>query len=67
MHSIEPWRLRQLCHELLVEVFAVVKGTDTAAAMSGEPGLRIEGVYPTDLPTTAPGGWTGHAKLAIEI
>ena len=50
-----------------MEVFAVVKGTDTAAAMSGEPGLRIEGVYPTDLPTTAPGGWTGHAKLAIEI
>lgn len=59
MHSIAPWRLRSMCHELLVEVFIAVKGLTEAIRLSKEPGLCIEGTYPRES-TAPPGGWTAR-------
>jgi hypothetical protein len=41
MHSIATWRLRALCHELLVEAFTTIKGASDFASMSRDPGLCI--------------------------
>jgi hypothetical protein len=64
MTSIETWRLRAMCHEILVEVYKAIKGESDDAAMSGHPGLCIQGHYPTDLPITAASGWTEIARGA---
>jgi hypothetical protein len=58
MQSIAPYRLRAMCHELIVEVFTAIKGADDAAKMKNEPGLCIQGTYPTDLPPMAASMWT---------
>lgn len=60
--TITPGRLRAMCHELIVEVFAVVKGAEEAAALSKEPGLCIESNYLETLPVLFQGGWTGREK-----
>jgi hypothetical protein len=66
MDSIATWRLRAMCHELLVEAFTAIKGASDFAAMSKEPGLCIQGTYPTDLPQTAASGW-GDAPEPVEF
>jgi hypothetical protein len=65
-YTIAPWRLRAMCHELVVEAFAAIKGPDTAAAFSGEPGLCIQGPYPEQMPEVI-GGWTGRSAQSLVL
>jgi len=58
MHSIATWRLRGMCHEILVEAFSAIKGPEALASMSTHPGLCIQGEY-RDVPPEAVSGWSG--------
>jgi hypothetical protein len=60
MQSIAPYRLRAMCHELIVEVFAAIKGAEDATKMKNEPGLCIQGNYPADLPPMAASMWAAR-------
>ena len=53
MNTILPRRLREMCHELICEVFARVKGTEVLAALDNEPGLAIHSTYVEDLDVSA--------------
>ena len=53
MNVIMPWRLRQMCHELITDIFTSIKGKQTLEAMANEPGLCIQSIYPHDLNASA--------------
>jgi hypothetical protein len=67
MQSIALYRLRAMCHELIVEVYAAINGADDAAKMKNEPGLCIQGTYPTDLPPMAASMWTARPADLISL
>lgn len=53
MNVIMPCRLRQMCHELISDVFTSIKGKETLEAMANEPGLCVQSIYPDDLNASA--------------
>jgi len=53
MVVITPWSLRQITHELIVDVFAEIKGEQALAELADQPGLRIGSRYPEDLEPSA--------------
>lgn len=53
MDVIMPWRLRQMCHELVSEAFGLIKGKEVLDTMAAEPGLCIQSNYPENLDASA--------------
>ena len=53
MVVITPWSLRQITHELIVDVFAEIKGEQALAELADQPGLRIGSRYPEDVEPSA--------------
>lgn len=51
MLIISPWRLRHMAHEVITEVFALIKGADALVAEKQTPGLCIQSVYPENPPS----------------
>jgi hypothetical protein len=46
MVVITPWSLRQITHELIVDVFSEVKGEQALDELADQPGLRIDSRLP---------------------
>ena len=53
MAVISPWSLRQISHELIVDVFSEIKGEQALAELADQPGLRIGSRYPEDVEPSA--------------
>jgi len=57
---IQYARLREIAHEIICEVFEVVKGPDNFQNLQGAPGLEIQSRYPEDLDANA---WASSCPL----
>jgi hypothetical protein len=53
MNVIMPRRLREMCHELLCDIFPRVKGTEAFADLVNAPGLAIHSTYAENLDASA--------------
>lgn len=53
MVVITPWSLRQIGHELLVDVFSEIKGEQALAELADQPGLTIGSRYPEEVEPSA--------------
>lgn len=53
MNVILPRRLREICHELLRDVFSRIKGAEMYTALANEPGLTIRSTYAENLDPSA--------------
>ena len=53
MNIILPRRLREMCRELISEVFPTIKGPELFRSMENEPGIAILSEYPEDLDASA--------------
>jgi hypothetical protein len=53
VNVILPRRLREMCHELICDIFLRIKGTDAFKALANQPGLAIHSVYAEDLDASA--------------
>jgi len=53
MNVILPRRLREMCHELICDIFPRIKGTEVFEALVNEPGLAIRSAYAEDLDASA--------------
>lgn len=59
---IVPARLREIAHELITEVFPLIKGSEVLLNLQGEPGLAIRSVYPDDV---FPSGWASNSTKDV--
>jgi len=50
---ITPRSLREIVHELILEIFEVVKGREALEALESRPGLTIQSIYPDDINPSA--------------
>lgn len=53
MNVILPRRLREMCHELICDIFPRIKGAEAFEALANEPGLAILSTYTEDLHASA--------------
>lgn len=53
LNVILPWRLRQMCRELICDVFPKIKGEDTFRELQSEPGIAVLSEYPDVLDASA--------------
>ncbi|MFM8552783.1 MAG: hypothetical protein ACKOCD_10845 [Nitrospiraceae bacterium] len=53
MVVIEPWSLRQVAHDLIINVFSHIKGERTLAELADQPGLRIASHYAEETEASA--------------
>lgn len=53
LQVILPWRLRQMCQELILEVLPRIHGQAALDATRNEPGVEIRSRYPEDLNASA--------------
>lgn len=60
---ITPGSLREIAHEIIREVFEVVKGSTQLATLDGAPGLTIQSRYSDDLNASA---WADPLNSPIE-
>lgn len=49
LQVITPGSLREIAHEIIREVFEVLKGSAQLATLDGAPGLTVQSCYPDDL------------------
>jgi len=49
MTVILPRRLREVCHELICDIFPRIKGNDAFSKFNDQPGLIIDSTYPEDV------------------
>ncbi len=49
MVVITPWSLRQIAHDLIIDVFSEIKGGQVLAELADQPGLRVASRYPEDV------------------
>jgi hypothetical protein len=57
VNVIIPRSLREIANGLIQEVFISVKGEKVFDELRGQPGLRIQSVYPEDVNASA---WAVH-------
>lgn len=50
---ITPRSLREITHELIIEIFGVINGEATMTELSGQPGLAVQSEYPEDINPSA--------------
>lgn len=53
LQVITPGNLREIAHEIIREVFEVVKGSTQLATLDGAPGLTVQSRYPDDFNASA--------------
>jgi hypothetical protein len=51
---INPSSLREITHDLIVDIFGQIKGEAALQELSGQPGLMIQSEYPQEID---PSGW----------
>jgi len=49
LNVMTPRSLREIVHELIVDVFETVKGKDMLEELENDPGLTIQSEYPDDV------------------
>lgn len=54
MTVIMPWRLRQMAHELIRDIYSAIYGKDQYQEYSNQQGLFIDSNYPADIDAS---GW----------
>lgn len=53
MNIILPRRLREMCRDLICDIFPRIKGVESFEALMNEPGIAILSAYPEDLNASA--------------
>jgi len=61
MVVITPWSLRQIAHELIIDVFSKIKREQVLAELADQRGLRIASCYPED---AGPSAWDTTPSVA---
>lgn len=49
MNIIMPWRLREICRELIHDIFKRINGIESLTSLMTEPGIAILSTYPEDI------------------